>query len=226
MTQPKVTLLIAFSFAIACVYGQGRVNSVQFAPENISAQKTSAATFVPEGSIQKSKTIKGRSKPDAQSLFTSAVKAINESVASIEKLLPLQFKYAMLLNVDVESLQNIPLLKNLEKWMGTRYRLGGTSPKGIDCSALTGTLMMAAYGFLVPRTAREQYKATSHLKKDELEQGDLVFFNTHGGVSHVGLYLNNNYFVHASSSNGVIISSLDDVYYAKRFICGGRVESD
>ncbi len=85
---------------------------------------------------------------------------------------------------------------------------------------------MAVYGFAAPRTAREQYKATEHIKKDKLKEGDLVFFNTHGGVSHVGLYLENNYFVHASSSEGVTISNLDDHYYAKRFVCGGRVEEE
>ena len=74
----------------------------------------------------------------------------------------------------------------------------------------------------MPRTARQQYDATDHISKDELKEGDLVFFNTRGGVSHVGVYLENNYFVEASS-HGVKISSLDDHYYAKRFICGGRV---
>ena len=83
--------------------------------------------------------------------------------------------------------------------------------------------MLAVYGFVVPRTARQQYKATKHIKKNELKEGDLVFFNTHGGVSHVGIYLDNDYFVHASASQGVTISSLDESYYAKRFICGGQV---
>ncbi len=128
----------------------------------------------------------------------------------------------MMMNVDVESLKNISLLGFIEDWFGTRYRLGGTTKHGIDCSALTGSLLMAVYGFALPRTARQQYKATKHIKKENLKEGDLVFFNTHGGVSHVGLYLENNYFVHASSSQGVTISNLEDDYYAKRFICGGR----
>ena len=78
--------------------------------------------------------------------------------------------------------------------------LGGTTKKGIDCSALTSSLLLAVYGFDIPRTARQQYDATEHIDKDELKEGDLVFFNTHGGVSHVGVYLENDYFVHASSS--------------------------
>ena len=150
--------------------------------------------------------------------------ASEESISVIEKLSAIQFKYAMILDVDVESLKNLSLFGFIEDWFGTRYRMGGTTKNGIDCSALTSSLLMAVYGFSMPRTAREQYKATSHIKKNELKEGDLVFFNTHGGVSHVGLYLDNDYFVHASSSEGVTISNLDDDYYARRFICGGRVE--
>ena len=61
---------------------------------------------------------------------------------------------------------------------------------------------MAVYGFAMPRTAKQQYNATEHIKKEDLKEGDLVFFNTHGGVSHVGLYIENNYFVHASVEPG------------------------
>ena len=142
----------------------------------------------------------------------------------IEELSTVQFKYAMLLDVAVESLAE-PLLYNfVDEWMGTRYRMGGTTKKGIDCSAFTGSLLLAVYGFSMPRTARDQYHATKRVEKEELEEGDLVFFNTRGGISHVGIYLANGKFAHSSSSQGVTISSLDDEYYAKRFIGGGRAE--
>jgi lipoprotein Spr len=83
----------------------------------------------------------------------------------------------------------------------------------------------ALYGVALPRTAREQFKTSRRISRTELKEGDLVFFNTTGGVSHVGMYLQNNKFVHASSS-GVTISDLFEDYWMKRFIGVGRVEED
>lgn len=151
---------------------------------------------------------------------------LKETKEIIESLTSLQFKYAMMLNVNVESLKNTALLGFMDDWFGTKYRYGGTTKKGIDCSALTGSLLLSVYGLAVPRTAREQYKMVDHIKREELKEGDLVFFNTKGYVSHVGLYLDNGYFLHASTSQGVTISSLDEAYYQKRFICGGRAPVD
>lgn len=160
---------------------------------------------------------------------TDAVMPVTEIVADpatediIEKISPTQIKYAMMMNVEVETLINPELYSFIDDWYGTTYRMGGTTKKGIDCSAFSGTLLSSIFSFNVPRTAREQYKICEQVNKDELLAGDLVFFNTRGGVSHVGVYLTNNYFVHSSSSNGVTISSLQDSYYSKKFISGGRV---
>lgn len=151
---------------------------------------------------------------------------LKETRELIESLTSLQYKYAMMLNVNVESLKNTALLRFMDDWFGTRYRYGGTTKKGIDCSALTGSLLMAVYGLAMPRTAREQYKVSEHIKREELKEGDLVFFNTKGYVSHVGLYLENGYFLHASTSKGVTISNLDEAYFAKTFICGGRLNGE
>jgi lipoprotein Spr len=134
----------------------------------------------------------------------------------------IQFKYAQLLDIEIESVVNFTLFQFIEDWWNTSYRYGGTGKNGIDCSALTGLLFSSVYGVSLPRTAREQYAKTKKIKREELTEGDLVFFNTRGGVSHVGMYLCNEYFVHASTSNGVTISSLNEAYYSKRYLGAGR----
>ena len=161
-------------------------------------------------------------------LNTSTIKPLTEVIEpaveiSIEKFSTTQFKYAMMMDVEVETLTNTALYNFIDDWYGTHYRMGGTTKKGIDCSAFSGTLLSTIYSFDMPRTAREQYKVCEKINKDNLMAGDLVFFNTRGGVSHVGVYLTNNYFVHSSSSDGVKISSLDEAFYSRKFIGGGRV---
>jgi lipoprotein Spr len=82
-----------------------------------------------------------------------------------------------------------------------------------------------SFGWMLPRTAREQYATFNRISKDDLKEGDLVFFNTTGGVSHVGMYLQNGKFIHSSTTNGVAISSLDEAYWKARFI-GARRSPD
>lgn len=142
---------------------------------------------------------------------------------AIESMNALQFKYAILLNLPVESILNSRLLLFLDNWYGTPYRYGGTSRKGIDCSAFVNYFMAAVYGVTIPRNSKDQYNAAKKIKKKQLEEGDLIFFNTRGGISHVGVYVSNNKFAHASTSSGVTLSDLDDDYFAKRYIGSGRV---
>ena len=143
--------------------------------------------------------------------------------AKIENASKLQIKYALLLDTEIEQIQNVGLYNAIDEWMGTRYRLGGATKSGIDCSALVQILYVTQFGINLPRTAREQYDATDRISRTSLKEGDLVFFNTQGGVSHVGIYLQNNKFVHASSG-GVTISDLFDAYWERRFIGVGRFE--
>ena len=118
---------------------------------------------------------------------------------------------------------NQSLYQFIEEWLGTRYQFGGTSKSGIDCSSFSGLLQKNIYGFDLPRNARQQYENAEKINFNEIKEGDLLFFNTRGGVSHVGVYLFNNYFVHASTSQGVIINSLDESYYKRRFLSAGRI---
>lgn len=141
---------------------------------------------------------------------------------TLETFLPFQFKYAIMLNESVEKVTNVALYKTIDEWYGTRYRYGGTSHRGIDCSAFMQVLSQYSFGWMLPRTAREQYASLTRITADELKEGDLVFFNTTGGISHVGMYLQNGKFIHSSTSQGVAISSLDDKYWKARFVGARR----
>jgi cell wall-associated NlpC family hydrolase len=142
-----------------------------------------------------------------------------------ENVSALQLKYAELLNTNAEQLQNKALLEGIDEWYGTRYRMGGTTKQGIDCSAFVGTIYLSVFGVSLPRTAKDQYHFSSHISRTELQEGDLLFFNTRGGVSHVGIYLQNNKFVHASTVKGVTISDMFEPYYLQHFIGAGRIKN-
>ncbi|MBL0056836.1 MAG: C40 family peptidase [Chitinophagaceae bacterium] len=122
----------------------------------------------------------------------------NAEGMTIEQCSALQFKYAQLLNTEVETVSNYSLYQFIDEWWATRYRYGGRTREGIDCSAFAGTLLNTVYGINTPRTAREQYATCERLEREQLKEGDLVFFNTRGGISHVGVYLGNGFFTHAS----------------------------
>jgi cell wall-associated NlpC family hydrolase len=152
-------------------------------------------------------------------------KEIVSTSSKLEAANALQIKYSILLNTEVENLNNPELYKKIDEWYGTRYRFGGTTKQGIDCSAFVQVLFSSIYGFVLPRTARDQYKLSTRISRTEMREGDLLFFNTRGGVSHVGYYLQNNKFVHAST-NGVTISDIFDPYYLQRFIGVGRIDTE
>ncbi|MBO9203528.1 MULTISPECIES: C40 family peptidase [Niastella] len=150
----------------------------------------------------------------------------NRKVIGIELSAPLQFKYAILLDIPVEMINDNKLLELIDSWYGTRYKYGGDTRDGVDCSGFTKAFMASYYDVNLTRNSAEMYNNSTHLKKKKLSQGDLVFFKTRGargGITHVGVYLCNNKFIHAATSNGVIISDLDEDYYKARFVSGGRV---
>jgi len=112
----------------------------------------------------------------------------------------------------------------IEKYWGTRYKFGGTTSNGFDCSGFMCKIFNEAYSVKLPRNSKSQYSSGKYVSKSGLIYGDLVFFNTSGyGVSHVGVYIGNGKFAHASSSKGVTISRLDNVYYKSRYLGARRV---
>ena len=147
------------------------------------------------------------------------------SSSEIETATPLQFKYALLLNTEVEEIRNPALFSFIDDWYGTRYCMGGTTKNCIDCSAFVQSFFAAMYTISLPRTSLEQFTRAKRISKKDLEEGDLVFFKTSGrSISHVGVYLRNNKFVHAATSGGVMISDITEDYFARRFAGSGRVK--
>lgn len=113
--------------------------------------------------------------------------------------------------------------------VGSPYRMGGTSPQtGVDCSGFVGHVFKETAGVTLPRDARSISQAALRIDKDELRPGDLVFFNTlRRPFSHVGIYLGDDRFVHATSSRtgAVMVSNLNDHYWRSRFNGARRVEA-
>jgi len=121
------------------------------------------------------------------------------------------------------------VLMEIIKYLDTPYRYGGNSKDGIDCSAFTQTIYKNTLTFNLERSARLQYKQGIEISdKEDLKFGDLVFFNTRRNVrpGHVGIFIGEDLFAHASSKKGVTISSLDHSYYKKRFMGGRRMEME
>ena len=115
------------------------------------------------------------------------------------------------------------IISSSMNYIGVPYVFGGTSPYGFDCSGYVQYIFAKA-GISIPRTADVQYEFGTPIPTTELVAGDLVFFSTYTyGASHVGIYLSDNNFIHASSSRGVTIDSLGSSYYSSRYIGARRI---
>ena len=109
------------------------------------------------------------------------------------------------------------LYTQYHKWRGVRYRLGGSNKRGIDCSAFVQVTFKTKLGVNLPRTTSLQSRLGKEVRKNELKAGDLVFFRTGSTSRHVGIYLEENKFLHASQSRGVTISKLDNTYWQANY---------
>ena len=131
------------------------------------------------------------------------------------------------LGMDIELTDNHKLYVNAAEWIGTPYRAGGDSRHGTDCSGLVSQLYKKTYRMRLSRSTDVQLKESNKIARRNLREGDLVFFTSRSSrkkVAHVGIYLKDGKFIHASTSQGVIVSSLKEKYYTQHWLCGGRVK--
>ncbi|KMV34379.1 MULTISPECIES: bifunctional murein DD-endopeptidase/murein LD-carboxypeptidase [Franconibacter] len=127
----------------------------------------------------------------------------------------------MVRNLDVKS----RLMDQYASWKGVRYRLGGSTKSGIDCSGFVQRTFREQFGLELPRSTYEQQEMGKSVDRTKLRTGDLVLFRAGSTGRHVGIYIGNNQFVHASTSSGVMISSMDEPYWKKRYNEARRVLS-
>jgi lipoprotein Spr len=133
-------------------------------------------------------------------------------------------KYSYMIDVMPNQISNVMLYRFIDEWYGVKYRMGGTTKKGVDCSAFVQHLYQYVFGYDILRTACLQFKESKKITKDDLKEGDLVFFKIGTSrISHVGVYLRNNFFVHSASSKGVSIANLSNAYWSRYFAGGGRI---
>jgi lipoprotein Spr len=172
-----------------------------------------------------------RSEPiriaDQDSLPTQTASAsIKETTSSPSALV---LKYAQKLGVDPLTVDQPAVWGFIDEWMGVRYVWGGNSKNGIDCSAFTERILNEVYQVKSSRLVMGQYNLCTLIDSSDLKLGDLIFFKTHNkrkGLTHVAFSLGGRYFIHASSSRGVVIDRLDNSYYRKTYRSSGRLLSE
>lgn len=127
-------------------------------------------------------------------------------------------------NESFTPLQQSKMMREISKYMGVRYELGGENQQGLDCSAYTMLVYKNSLGKLLPRSSDAQWDTGLSVELEDLKFGDLIFFNTTGeSASHVGIYLGDDLFAHASVTLGVTISSLQSSYYKNRYEGARRI---
>lgn len=195
------------------------LDNITVTPENTASANT--ATSKPQKTNNQQKVNNAKVTATTVSYVQPTV---GLSPSTIENAGSLQLKYAIVFDATVEKMTNSAMLKSIDQWWGMKYCLGGNGSDCIDCSAFTKSVVKDVYGLDLPRTAHEQYDVTQRIEIEELQEGDLVFFYTSGRrISHVGIYIMNNKFVHAATSQGVSVSDLNDAYWKDRYRGAGRL---
>lgn len=132
--------------------------------------------------------------------------------------------FSQIMGVALSATSNLKLYQFVYDWIGTPYRLGGDSKKGVDCSGFAYQLYDKVFNTVIGNNSRNIFSMVNPVDKEELKEGDLVFFKIKSrSISHVGVYIGDNKFAHASSSRGVMISNLNEPYWKRYYYKGGRL---
>ena len=214
MTKKTFLLLPVVLLFTACSNKDVQVNSNEIKPNEITL------SYNEYKSLYESKNQKVKNKP----------------IAKYEPIIsPSEYK-KLILSDDKEEKTNITASSNTieapikkqaftdfyNEWKNVKYKMGGVSKTGIDCSAFTQKIYKDKFGIELSRSTKTQVNEGIEVAKSELQPGDLVFFKT-GRTKHVGIYMENGKFMHASTSNGVTISELNNSYFAKNYWKAQRI---
>lgn len=227
LTKNFLLGLLVLAIFISC---SASSNAQRFKKDNQKKEKPAAASKNPAVDTS------AKSKVKNERIIFNDPADSSDADDEFDELPPVESpldKSKFALNIDKLKDFNIALtprekiLFEVIKYLDTPYKYGGNTQKGIDCSAFTLQVYQNSIAVDLPRSAREQFNVGEEINKDDLKFGDLVFFNTRrrSNPGHVGIYLRENQFVHASRSLGVTVSSIDDTYYKKRYVGARRVES-
>ena len=167
--------------------------------------------------LKKAKPVKGRSLSDLKITNPSA------KISTIKNPAATDSKFVSNGETFITKKQGEEILAFAKSFMGVPYVFGGTTPSGFDCSGFL-QYVFKQHGINIPRLADEQYLLGKSVKTSQLSPGDLVFFSTYlPGASHCGFYVGNGKFLHASSSKGIAIDSLDSEYWKPKFLGGKKI---
>lgn len=214
--------IIVFSLFVGCAPS---TNAQRYGRKNITQQSKKQV-------IKKvtSKTEKQKSPNISKLPADSTDQEFDEAPPQESSIDKKQFiaNYKNYINPDVPLGFREEILLQVIKFLDTPYKYGGNTENGIDCSGFTKQVFSNALNIDLPRSAREQYNVGDPVDKEDLSFGDLVFFNTtrRSFPGHVGIYIGDNQFIHASRTLGVTISSLDETYYENRYIGARRIETN
>jgi cell wall-associated NlpC family hydrolase len=175
----------------------------------------------PRPSVVSGRTESARSGKDS---VQSMPEDVETSLEGKEEVLSGSRTFKSEKNSSISNLDRAKMMREISKMMGVSYKLGGGDENGIDCSAYTMIVYKNSMGKLLPRSSAEQFRIGIPVHSEDLKFGDLLFFDTTGQpASHVGIYLGDDLFAHASVSLGVTISSLESYYFKQRYNGARRV---